>query len=87
MPEHGANGASSEVVMVVNRGEIARRVMRSCTSHGVKTVAVFTAVDALSPHVKDATFAAYLGPNHRDYTNAAKLLQVCRPWVILSTSH
>ena len=38
--------------MVANRGEIARRVIRSCKKLGLDTLAVFTTTDALAPHVR-----------------------------------
>jgi hypothetical protein len=63
-------------VLIANRGEIARRVIKSCALHGVDTIAVYTEVDALAPHVREATQAVFLGKNPRDYTNHAKLLKV-----------
>lgn len=64
------------LVMVANRGEIARRVIRTCTKLGLDTLAVYTTPDALAPHVRDATFSVCLGENARAYTNQALLLQI-----------
>ncbi len=63
-------------MLVANRGEIARRVIKTCNRLGVPTVAVYTNADALAPHVKEATKAACLGANPRNYTNQELLLQV-----------
>jgi propionyl-CoA carboxylase alpha chain len=47
-------------LLVANRGEIARRVFRTCRTLGISTVAVFSDADDGAPHVQEADAAVRL---------------------------
>ncbi|WP_206788570.1 biotin carboxylase N-terminal domain-containing protein [Amycolatopsis sp. MtRt-6] len=50
-------------LLVANRGEIARRVFRTCRDAGIGTVAVFSDADAAAPHTREADAAVRLPGN------------------------
>ncbi|GAA0489243.1 acetyl/propionyl/methylcrotonyl-CoA carboxylase subunit alpha [Streptomyces olivaceiscleroticus] len=47
-------------LLVANRGEIARRIFRTCRELGIATVAVHSDADAGAPHVREADAAVRL---------------------------
>jgi len=57
---------SFSTLLVANRGEIARRVIRSAHDMGIRCVAVYTAADAGAPFVQDADEAVRLPGSYLD---------------------
>jgi len=67
-----------EKVLIANRGEIALRVIRTCTALGIKTVAVYSDEDYNSLHVKQASESYHIGEAApaKSYLNQEKILEV-----------
>jgi acetyl-CoA carboxylase biotin carboxylase subunit len=67
-------------VLVANRGEIARRVIRTARRMGIRTVAVYSDADADLPHVREADEAVRIGPPQpaASYLNAAAIIDAAR---------
>lgn len=49
-------------ILIANRGEIARRVIRTCKKLGISTVAIYSEADEKSPFVLEADESFLLGP-------------------------
>ncbi|MGH3908770.1 MAG: biotin carboxylase N-terminal domain-containing protein, partial [Pseudonocardiaceae bacterium] len=68
-----------ESLLIANRGEIARRVIRTARTSGIRTVAVYSSVDAKLPFVAAADEAVALdGPPAQAYRDAPQLLNAAR---------
>jgi len=67
-------------VLIANRGEIALRVMQSIKEMGIRTVAIYSNVDRLSPHVKYADEAVYIGPapSSESYLKGDEIIKICK---------
>ncbi|MGV3632705.1 MAG: acetyl-CoA carboxylase biotin carboxylase subunit [Bacteroidota bacterium] len=67
-------------VLIANRGEIARRVIRTLKKMGIQTVAVYSDADKEAPHVLEADEAVYLGksPSSESYLRQDEILRYCR---------
>ncbi len=63
-------------LLIANRGEIARRIIRTAHRMGIDTVAVYSDADAHALHVREATQAVHIGPAPaaQSYLDVTKLL-------------
>jgi acetyl-CoA carboxylase biotin carboxylase subunit len=48
-------------ILIANRGEIACRIIKTCKSLGIKTVAIYSSIDMNAKHVKEADEAYQIG--------------------------
>jgi acetyl-CoA carboxylase, biotin carboxylase subunit len=67
-------------VLVANRGEIARRVIRTARRMEIRAVAVYSDADVDLPYVREADEAVHIGPAApaRSYLDAAAILDAAR---------
>lgn len=67
-------------VLILNRGEIACRIIKTCKKMGVKTVAVYSEADAFAPFVKMADSAIFLGASQasESYLNIPKIMEAIK---------
>jgi acetyl-CoA carboxylase biotin carboxylase subunit len=67
-------------VLVANRGEIARRVLRTLKQMDIRSVAIYSDADANAPHVLEADEAVYVGksPSAESYLQQDKIIQICK---------
>jgi len=69
-----------EKLLIANRGEIARRVIRTARRLGIATVAVYSEADARARHVAEADEAVLIGPApaRESYLAAERVLDAAR---------
>ena len=67
-------------LLIANRGEIARRIIRTARRLGIRTIAVHSDADSDMPFVREADLAVRIGPApaRESYLVAEKLLQAAR---------
>lgn len=67
-------------ILIANRGEIACRVIRTARKLGIRTVAVYSDVDADSLHVRLADEAYCIGPapSSESYLRMDKIIDICK---------
>ena len=67
-------------ILIANRGEIARRILRSAHDMGISTVAVYADGDAEAPFVREAGSAVALNGRtaRQTYLDLDKIIDACR---------
>ena len=67
-------------LLIANRGEIARRIIRTARRLGVRAVAVYSEADAGAPHVREADEAVLIGPAQasESYLRPEKIIAAAR---------
>ncbi|WP_117211396.1 acetyl-CoA carboxylase biotin carboxylase subunit [Allorhizocola rhizosphaerae] len=69
-----------ESVLVANRGEIARRVIRTAKRLGIRSIAVYSEADADLPFAREADEAVLIGPANpaESYRNTEAILNAAK---------
>ena len=69
-----------ETVLIANRGEIARRVIRSARRMGLRCVAIYSEADSAAAHVAEADAAYCIGPAPaaESYLRAEAILEAAK---------
>src|SRR5262245_45780254 len=67
-------------LLVANRGEIARRIIRTARHLGIRAVAVYSDADANLPFVAEADESVHIGPANpaQSYRNAEAILDAAK---------
>ncbi|KAM6179768.1 propionyl-CoA carboxylase alpha chain [Erethizon dorsatum] len=77
---YNPNEKTFDKILIANRGEIACRVIKTCKKMGIKTVAIYSDVDASSVHVKMADEAVCVGPapTSKSYLNMDAIMEAIK---------
>ena len=69
-----------ESLLVANRGEIARRIIRTANRLGIRSIAVYSEADVDLPFVAEATEAIAVGPPSpaQSYRNVEAILAAAK---------
>ncbi len=67
-------------VLIANRGEIARRVIRTLKKMNIKSIAIYSDADKGAPHVLEADQAFYVGesPSSESYLRQDRIIEICK---------
>ncbi|MGO8187407.1 acetyl/propionyl/methylcrotonyl-CoA carboxylase subunit alpha [Rhizobium leguminosarum] len=69
-----------ESLLIANRGEIARRIIRTAKMLGIRSIAVYSEADAGLPFVREADEAIAIGPSPacESYLSQTRILEAAR---------
>lgn len=67
-------------VLIANRGEIARRIIKTCNRLNIDTVAVYSDADSEAPFVNEATEAIHIGESQakKSYLDIEKIMNAAK---------
>ena len=67
-------------VLIANRGEIARRIIRTLKKMDIRSVAIYSDADANARHVLEADEAVHVGasPSSESYLRQDVILDYCK---------
>ena len=72
-------------ILIANRGEIATRIIRTCEELEIDSIAIYSDVDRLSPHVLKAKEAYCVGsaPSSKSYLNTKKFYLLLKKKILM----
>ena len=67
-------------LLIANRGEIARRIIRTAHKMGIRTVAVYSDADREALYVQEAYEAIHIGPapSKESYLNMDRIIKAAK---------
>ncbi|WP_010302668.1 acetyl/propionyl/methylcrotonyl-CoA carboxylase subunit alpha [Candidatus Odyssella thessalonicensis] len=67
-------------ILIANRGEIACRIIQTAKAMGLQTVAIYSTVDRLLPHVDlaDESYCVGEAPSRESYLNIGKIISIAK---------
>ncbi|KAL9058002.1 MAG: hypothetical protein Q9162_001994 [Coniocarpon cinnabarinum] len=86
LPDHISRGHATlsatattpiKSILIANRGEIAVRVSKTASDHGIRTTSIFTNPDAASEHVLSSPFTINLG-DASSYLDGEKIINAAK---------
>lgn len=73
-------GTMMQKILIANRGEIASRIIKTCSKMGIQTIAIYSDADKDLPFVSEATTSYRIGeaPVGKSYMNQKVILEIAK---------